>query len=61
MTKGELYKIEKRIDEINNLFDYELDDDIYFNLQQELNHIINTLTISLKKAKIEESGLRIVK
>jgi len=64
MTKSELYKLSKRVDEIDSLFETELPDDVYYNLQNELDQICLILEISLKKnerqEKIKKSGLKIV-
>lgn len=48
LTKGELYQIKKRIDEIDQTLDLELD------------FLIQYLTKSMKLTMIAESGLRLV-
>lgn len=52
MTKGELFKLDKRIDEINEALDLctNYDDDVRENLEKELDEIENKLELSMKKA-----------
>jgi hypothetical protein len=59
MTKGELHKLSKRLDEIGSLFETELPDDVYYNLQNELDQICLILEISLKQTEVQERRERI--
>jgi hypothetical protein len=56
MTKGELYKYEQRVKEINEVIDLctEHDGDVLENLDKELCEIINRLEDSLREINNEE-------
>lgn len=64
MTKGELWDIEKRIKEIDQIFDIcdeNKNADIIDNLTKELDNIIFLLENSERKAKIKENGFNLIK
>ena len=61
LTKGQLLKIENRIDEIDSLLSSDLEEDVHNNLIDELDCLLVRLEKSLKIARIKESGLRLVK
>lgn len=63
LTKGELHKIEKRVEELENIIelcDPGRDDDILANSESELDEIVNVLEKSYKAARIKEVGLRLI-
>lgn len=53
LTKGDLYNLEKRVDAINEALDLcgDNDQDIFDNLQRELDYIVNILEVSLGNTK----------
>ena len=55
MTKIELFKLERRLDEINQILDQYvyIDDDVLNNLNSELDEIIYKLTESIKNKESE--------
>ena len=61
LTKGQLLKIENRIDEIDSLLSSDLEEDVHNNPIDELDCLLVRLEKSLKLARIKESGLRLVK
>ena len=61
LTNGELWQLERRIDEINAIVDATDEQDILENLERELEYIIQKIERSYIKAKIKESGLRLIK
>jgi len=56
MTKIELFKLERRLDEINQILDQYvyIDDDVLNNLNSELDEIIYKLTESIKNKESEK-------
>lgn len=62
LTQPELNKINRRIDEINDLLDMcgTNDDDVADNLCFELDQLIERLEFSHRRARIRESGLQVV-
>jgi hypothetical protein len=64
LTKGDLHKISKRIDELDliiDLCDPDHDDDVLANADAELGELVAILESSYSKARIKESGFYIVK
>lgn len=53
LTNGEVAKLKKRIDEINDIIDLCSDDDVDVlnNLEQELNNIIEIINGSIMETK----------
>ena len=53
LTKGDLYNLEKRVDEIQKALDLcgDNDQDVYDNLERELDHIVAVLKESLNNTK----------
>lgn len=63
LTKGELRKISKRIDEIDSILelcDDTYDGDVIENLESELEYWCEVLESSEKLARRREIGLRLV-
>jgi len=63
LTNKQIDIIVTRVKEIDKITDLcgDNDDDVFENLQLELDHHIETLEKSYKKARIAEIGLRLVK
>lgn len=63
MTKGELHKISKRIDELDLIMDMcdpDRDADVLDNCEAELDKIVKVLEKSERAARINESGLKLI-
>lgn len=62
LTCAQLAEISDRIEEINDLLDQcgDNDEDVFDNLQSELDQHIEVLERSYKYARFAERGLRIV-
>lgn len=60
LLKLELVKLAQRIDDINNVLDATDDEDICYNLEAELDCIIEILNKSLKATKARRIGLKLV-
>lgn len=60
LRRLELLQLTNRVDEINKLFDIIEDDDVLYNLEAELDSIIDILNKSIKATKVKNIGLKLV-
>lgn len=62
LTKLDLFKLSRRIDEIIEIIDActDRDDDIIETLDLELDIIMDRLKTSLRLSRIAESGLKLI-